>query len=228
MSEAVLPSNSMAAGCGQAKNFTTAFLHDMLHKAHLADPRQSMVVDQYVDDLSQLAVGSLRQVAGAMDAGMKVIKEGSKRLKLTFSVKTTMVASTKALRDIMHADLDRLQVPHTVDDHVRDVGVDFRLSRAAPKPVMAGRWAKAKARHRRVRQAAKAVRSASNLHSAVVEASRAFGQQIWGMPTSKRSKARAEAAGTVTSVGKGRCTTTVLLLKFGRQEPGFQALAGIS
>ena len=227
MSEAVLPSNSMAAGCGQAKNFTTALLYDMLHRAHLADPRQGMVVDQYVDDLSQQAVGTTRQVAGSMHAGMKVIKEGSKRLKLTFSVKTTMLASTKELRDIMHADLEKLQVPHTVDDHVRDVGVDFRLSRAAPKPVMHGRWAKAKARQRRVKQAAKAVRSASNLHSAVVEASRAFGQQVWGMPTSKRSRARAEAAGSVTTVGKGRCTATVLLLKFGKKEPGFQALAGI-
>ena len=118
LSEAIIPFNSLAAGCGQAKNFTTALLYDMLEEAHKIDPLGIMRVDQYVDDLSQVAAGSTRQVAGALSAGMSVLKKGSKRLRLTFSVKTTMVASSQELEAMLDDDLTKQEAPHTVGTSV--------------------------------------------------------------------------------------------------------------
>ena len=80
-------------------------------------------------------------------------------------------------------------------------------------------------RHRRLRQVAGAVRSAANLQSAAVQAARTFGLQVWGLPPTKRARMRAEAAAAASTAGKVRCTSTVLWLKYGRKEPGFQVLA---
>ena len=72
----------------------------------------------------------------ALSAGMSVLKKGSKRLKLTFSVKTTMVASNKELEAMLDDDLTKQEVPHTVGTSVRDVGVDFKLTRKGGRPTL--------------------------------------------------------------------------------------------
>ena len=52
------------------------------------------------------------------------------------SVKTMLVASNQELEAMLDDDLTKQEAPHTVGTPVRDVGVDFRLTRKGGRPTL--------------------------------------------------------------------------------------------
>ena len=159
-SDPVLPRRSILAGCAQSIPFVRALLRKPLDVVVGTSPGARTAA--YVDDVSQFAMGTFLAVVNALvDAGL-VFARVTRKLKLTISSKSVVVASSPKLAQEIAAQLKSCGQLHDirVASSARDLGICNNPSRRRRTTLQQERLKKAKLRTAKVSSMAKSVRRA--------------------------------------------------------------------
>ena len=149
----LLPLRSILAGCAYSIPFTRAYLREAMEDV-CADPPDCVpsYSTVYVDDVGQIAVGSLLQVEKSLSAAACRFVKLTVTLKLTISSKAFVVASSPVLASRLQRHLAARGVQLHTPPVGRDLGFGFSSFRRRRTLLQQQRLAGASARLKATRR----------------------------------------------------------------------------
>ena len=200
---------SIIAGCQHSMFFARLVMYDPV--SHVIKADKKVTTSTFVDDVAQIAIGSMLDVAKRVTfAGMNFARRVKGR-KLKLSAKSVVVASNPRLARIIATNICKhAKVPIRAQAVAKDLGVLNNATAVRRTSVQNQRMTKALARCKRIAPLAKSVRRAS-----VLAYTGALPQATWGAaaigmaPTQVKRLTTAMAASTGI-IANGRCPTTAI------------------
>jgi hypothetical protein len=127
-SEAILPQeHSILAGCVQSVAWTRALMHDLLSHLHAA--YKPIVIESWVDDLSQMVVGTPSQVGNKTFRAGCELRDGMLAKGCSVSTKSTLPCSTSALGKSIVNNFAKKGIKLTYSQAARDLGIVERQAK---------------------------------------------------------------------------------------------------
>ena len=215
VAEPIYPANSILQGCGFACHFARGLLHSLLDHVRRLYPVE---LTEFVDDITHKVEGTGASVLRVFPQSMEYVAREMRALGLTVSLKSGMVASSRDFGRLLLNTLAESDVRMGLQDHIRDLGLDAYTGRRPRKRIALRR------RHRAALRAGKV----SYLRSRNAPGRRFFlggvypqsmyGVQQFGLsPTAVRTRRR-QAARACSTLGQGRCLTSLLALEMGEHD----------
>ena len=191
-------------------------LHSLLDHNHRLYPVE---LTEFVDDITHKVEGTGASVLQVFPQSVEYVARELRALGRTVSLKSGMLASSREFGRLLLNTLTNSGVRMELQDHIRDLGLDAYTGRRPRKRIALRR------RHR----AALRVRKVSYLRSRNAPGRRLFlggvcPQSTYGVqqfvlsPTAVRTLRR-QAARACSTLGQGRCLTSLLALEMGEHDP---------
>ena len=191
VARACVPQRSILAGCSQSVAFTRAYVRDELDSVVAAtDACQA----GYVDDFSRFVSGSFGDALEVVFEGGKALLGAAKRLHLTLSAKSLVVASSGKLAVVLQKRFASIGLTVKVAQEGRDLGLCFNASGRRSCTLVAHRLDKAAARHKKLMQLVSVHRVAGKLARSNPLAVASWGSSALGMAWSTVASLRRQLA----------------------------------
>ena len=210
----IVPLCSILAGCMHSVNFARMVMFDPISAIVRREPR--VQTSTFVDDVSQISMGTLHKVAdGLVHAGV-LFANGMKKLRLRISDKSVVVSSSHKLAvAIANALWKHCRISLRVEAAGRDLGVLNNPSSRRRTVVQAKRVAKATKKARRISNLARSVRRASILAHTGALPQASWGSAVLGFAPTVMRNFRAAMASASGIVARGRCPSTAIAITMG-------------
>ena len=226
-SEGTDVANSIVAGCRFANLMAKFTLYLVVGQAHIQHPAYGPT--QYVDDMAQQGTGTFAQLAmGLSTAAIDLILH-LLRVKVKISIKSTVVASSKALADIIvKRVLAATGIQLTQALEARDLGATYSAAKYRPSSGFKKRVAATLNRVKKNNNLSKLsvmghikstgnkvkVLRAAKLFSAGSRPQATYGVQACGATRAEREHLRAMAVTAAGATPPGSCPVTAVRLAY--------------
>ena len=216
VSELIYPANSIFQGCGFACHFVRGLLHSLLDHVHRL---YSVELTEFVDDITHKVEGTGATVLRVLPQSVEYVAKEMRALGLTVSLKSCMVASSQDFGQALLNTLAKSDVRMGLHDHIRDLGLDAYTGRKPRKRIALRRRHKAATRAGRVCFLRTRKAPGRRLFLGGLYPQSIYGVQQFGLsPTAVRTLRR-QAARACSTLGPGRCPTSLLALEMGEHDP---------
>ena len=209
---------SILAGCSLAIPFTRVYLRNELEP--LIERYDMVTTTVYVDDISQMIIGSIRFVAHFLACVALSFAQIAQRLKLqlvdpdTGECKSTIVASHPAIVAEVGFALRTLGLKLSHAPFCRDLGLLFSIHRARRTRILAPRLREGGRRLRQVHWMARIDRNARRLARANPLPCAFWGAEAIGVSPTSMRRIRSQTAAASGIVAHSRCATTAIRIGF--------------
>ncbi len=202
ISDVIFPTRSLAAGCGQAVDYSRLALWEVLEDLHLR--YRPLQLSSWVDDLGHQEVGHERvATTRAISVAVDLVR-GLRSQGFVMSSKSLLLASTRRTGLKVQAALREADIEVQLVQTARDLGVDGHARRRSTV-VMQGRLKKAGIKSRVIQHVVKLDRQARILCRTGFRPT-LWGLEAQGLAPSTLKRLRGQVAGMSSCRYPGGCT----------------------
>ena len=220
----IVPTRSIIQGCTHSDSFARLIMWRPVQRS-VQDVDDIRVTDRqiahvipatYVDDVSQIAVGTRSGVARALTIAGISFTSSIRQFKLLVSCKSLVVSSDLQLAKLISSTLRKeARVTLTPCTSGRDLGILLSAKAKRNTSLQSNRLNKAVGRLKRIAPLAKSLRAARRLIATGALPQCLWGSSSIGLAPSSVKRLRTAAAGACGIGGRGRCATTALAISLG-------------
>ena len=215
-SNVIFPTKSILAGCSHSKNFARMVMDPSIAKVASVRAPPALRVSTFVDDVAQIAIGTLQQVSNDSTFAAMKFCSAMKAINLKISSKSVIVSSSPRIAANIAALIKKhSKVMVQVHAAARDLGVLNNPSRRRRTDMQASRITKAGNRLCKIAPLARAVRRARNLTHTGAIPQALWGVEVLGLAPTPMGKLITKVASSSGIWATGRCATTAIFIAFG-------------
>ena len=212
ISQVVVPTCSILAGCVQSVCWTRLLLYDLLEELHAA--YRPVQIRSWVDDLAQWMVGSTKAVVQQMSSCGVALAEGFSKLGFEIADKSVILGTGNEVTNGIFNLLQLGGVHVRTSEADRDLGIDVTLGRQRRTSTQQRRLVKSQTRSKRLRILTKADKRTRSLLYTNVRPAGVWGLQAMGLAPSVLERTRGTWAAASGVHRKGGCTTMAICIDF--------------